>query len=355
MIAQRVLTFIRDPRRRDFASLALAVFDYQFRHNLAYSEFCRLRGRTPATVGGWREIPTIPAVAFKELDLGCAPAQTTFLTSGTSRGVGRRGRHPVPRLDVYRESALTHFAACVLPDGARLRMLALTPPPRFLPESSLAQMVDWVMEAYGTDKGRYFIDPRGVDLEGFSAELARAEREGRPVCILALTRALTIFFEACEARGRRFTLPAASRVMDTGGDKGRGAVMARGDFLAACRRWLGVPEAFCVSEYGMTELCSQFYDNALCNTVAKKSGGRFKVGPAWTRTVVVDPETLAETAPGVSGILCHFDLANCGSVMAVQTDDLGYAVEDGFEIVGRAPEAEVRGCALALEDLLSPR
>ena len=39
--------------------------------------------------------------------------------------------------------------------------------------------------------------------------------------------------------------------------------------------------------------------------------------------------------------------------MAIQTDDVGYLTGDGFEIRGRAPGAEARGCALALDEFLA--
>ena len=52
-------------------------------------------------------------------------------------------------------------------------------------------------------------------------------------------------------------------------------------------------------------------------------------------------------------MLCHYDLANAGSVMAVLTEDLGIAFDDGFRVLGRARGAEPRGCSLAMDDLLS--
>jgi hypothetical protein len=39
--------------------------------------------------------------------------------------------------------------------------------------------------------------------------------------------------------------------------------------------------------------------------------------------------------------------------MAIQTDDVGYLTGNGFEITGRVPGAEARGCALALEEFLA--
>ena len=58
-------------------------------------------------------------------------------------------------------------------------------------------------------------------------------------------------------------------------------------------------------------------------------------------------------ADGETGLLCHFDLANVGSVLAVQTEDLGVVEHGRVKLHGRVPGAEPRGCALALADLLA--
>ena len=92
----------------------------------------------------------------------------------------------------------------------------------------------------------------------------------------------------------------------------------------------------------MTELSSQYYSRSL---------GPF-AGPAWLRAVVVDPRSGRECRPGRAGILKHVDLANLGSVAAVQTEDLGRSVPGGFELLGRAPGSEVRGCSLSYERFL---
>jgi len=349
----QVLDFIRDPTGQDFNALALEVFAYQFQHNLPYRRFCLARGQTPETVSRWQGVPAVPTVAFKELDLTCGPPEKIFLTSGTTRGQDRRGRHLVPDLRLYHASALAHFATCLLPDDRRLPMLALIPAPQALPTSSLTQMAEWVLSEFGTAESAYFIDTAGVHLDAFIEAVARAQREGTPVCILAITSALVAFFDWCEAHGQQFALPGGSRIMDTGGNKGRGRAISRNGFLLSCWKYLKVAGYYCVNEYGMTEMASQFYDNVLYNRFRRSNEPRYKIAPPWVRTLVVDPETLTEVPPGHTGLLRHFDLANAGSVMAIQTDDVGYTTGTGFEITGRAPGAEARGCALVLDELLA--
>jgi hypothetical protein len=349
----QVLDFIRDPVGKDFNILALQVFAYQFAHNFPYQRFCLSWRQTPETVLRWQDIPTVPTVAFKELDLACGPPEKIFRTSGTTHGQEKRGRHLVPDLQLYHASALTHFAACLLPDRRRLPVLTLIPPPEVRPDSSLTQMTEWVMTELSADGSRYFINTHGIQLDAFIEALDQVQRKGTPVCILAITSALVAFFDCCEANNLHFALPGGSRIMDTGGNKGQGRTISRNGFLQSCWKYLKVAGYYCVNEYGMTEMASQFYDNVLYNRFRRSNEPRYKIGPAWTRTVVVDPETLQELPPGQTGLLRHLDLANVGSVMAIQTEDLGYVVGDGFEITGRVVGAEPRGCALALDELLS--
>jgi hypothetical protein len=75
--------------------------------------------------------------------------------------------------------------------------------------------------------------------------------------------------------------------------------------------------------------------------------------PPWMRVVAVDPETLRPLPEGELGMLRIFDLANVDSVLAIQTEDLGRAWKDRIELAGRASGAELRGCSLLTEMLVS--
>lgn len=57
--------------------------------------------------------------------------------------------------------------------------------------------------------------------------------------------------------------------------------------------------------------------------------------PPWTRTGVVGIDTFERLPYGETGLLQHYDLVNRSMVIAVQTDNLGFETENGFEIVGR--------------------
>lgn len=339
-----------------FNRAALRVFRFQFARNAPYAAFCRRRDATPDTVEHWTAIPAVPTAAFKEVPLVAgsrSEAEVVFRTSGTTQGAERRGEHHVLDVTIYHFALLPNFAACVLPDGAELTMLSLVPPASDMPDSSLSHMVAVVMERLGSSDSRYFATANhGIDDARLGDALRDAGRDGRPVCILGTSFAFVHLLDRMGTRNEAFALPAGSRLMDTGGYKGRSREVDAAEMRATYHRMLGIPPSHCVNEYGMTEMCSQFYDSSLRDAVRGRDRPRLKLVPPWVRTRVVDPETLAPLPAGETGLLQHFDLANLGSVMAIQTEDTGRVQDGGFELFGRAPGAQPRGCSIAMDLLL---
>ena len=335
-----------------FDALALDVFEFQYANSPIYRAFCDRRKKNPDTVETWREVPAIPTTAFKRLDLACAPAEKTFLTSGTTEGEEARGQHHVPRLELYHRSALSHFRRMVLPDKVHPFLVGFLGSPDQLPNSSLTQMVEWIRQDICDGEGEYLLGQDSFEPQHAITRLEEIAEAGRPLCIIGVRVALTALLEYCASKDRGIELPSDSRIVDTGGPKG-GRALSDAGFLNACWHRLGIPGYFCINEYGMTELCSQYYDDVLSERFRGTNEKRRKVGPAWLRPQVVDPDSLEPLPDGESGLLCHFDLANALSVPAVQTEDLGILEGNRFRLLGRAPGSEPRGCALALSDLLA--
>jgi hypothetical protein len=69
--------------------------------------------------------------------------------------------------------------------------------------------------------------------------------------------------------------------------------------------------------------------------------------------MVVDPATGREVADGETGVPRIYDLANLGSVFAIQTRDLAIRRGENFELMGRDPGALPRGCSRAADEMLS--
>ncbi len=334
-----------------FDDFALRTFRVQFDHNEPYRAFCLGRGATPDTVERWQDVPPVPAMAFKHLDLcsvGGEP-EVVFRTSGTTRGAQRRGRHLVPRRSLYRASLVGPFRRHLLAGVERIRFVSLVPPAEAAPDSSLSWMVSAAAEELAS-RTDWLVDARGdLDVDALRAVARETARAGEPVLLLGT--ALAFVHALARLEGRPMTpLAPGSRIMETGGLKGLGRAVPREELYAGIRDATGVPTERIVNEYGMTELLSQLYEPVL--TEGASGAGRH-VAPPWLRVRALDPASLAPLPEGEEGILAFFDLANLGSVAHVLTQDVG-AVSDGrLRLRGRLPGAEPRGCSRAMDELLS--
>ncbi|MFY9779167.1 MAG: hypothetical protein WAJ85_01490 [Candidatus Baltobacteraceae bacterium] len=335
-----------------FDELARATFSYQLERNEPYARFARACGVDAAhPPRSWREIPAVPSAAFKDATLATfdvAQAELVFHTSGTT--AARSGKHYFERALLYDAALLAGFDRFMLADGARLRYLNLVPNPRCRPHSSLGYMMGHVSVLRGDGAAGYFLDDDRVDAAGFSAALAEASRRGRPVCIAGTAFAFAALLDALEAQGSTFAAPPGSRVMETGGFKGRARAVERGELYARLEWTLGIAQSSIVAEYGMTELASQYYDAP----ASRGAAVRVKVAPPWLRTLVVDPSG-RELPAGEPGFLRHVDLGNRSSAVAIETEDRGYRSGEGIVLLGRAIDAPPRGCSLDAEDLIAAR
>ncbi len=353
----------------DFSALAMELFRLQFAHNPVYRRVCEAIGVSPATAGRWQEIPAVPTTAFKDFDLTCLPPPErthVFHSSGTTAQRPSRHFHCAESLAVYEASLWPWFARHVLPERAPSvsspQWAFLTPPPEQTPHSSLVHMLETVRRRSRAPESAFvgLADDAGgwtLDLDATLAALRRANDTPCPLVLLGTAFAFVHLVDALADRKLSFTLPPGSRVMETGGYKGRSRSLPKAELHALITEKLGIPPSRIVCEYGMSELSSQAYDGAL-NGPQLASGPRENDSPPlpsldrhfhfppWARAQVISPETGREVADGETGLIRVFDLANVWSVMAVQTEDLGVRRGDGFELLGRATRAEPRGCSL---------
>ncbi|MEN8181747.1 MAG: long-chain fatty acid--CoA ligase [Myxococcota bacterium] len=358
---RRVLDWMREPDWSEddarFEELALALFAFQFERCPPYARFCQGRGVEPGSLCHWREIPAVPTGAFKEVGLRSFPVERTvrtFRTSGTSREsqARDRGELHLDTLALYEASLLPAFERGVLPDrkpDEPIRLRFLAPAPAEAPDSSLSHMFGCVLAAWGDARSGFDVRGGVLRTEELFQELEHARAEGIAVTLCGTAFGFVHLLDALEEEGRCLPLPDGSRAMETGGFKGRSRKLSLSELHAGIEARLGIPAARIVNQYGMTELGSQFYDSVL----GEPGGIRRKRRPPWTRVRLLDPSTGREAAADRAGRIAVLDLANTGSVLAVQTADLGRSLADGFEVLGREPGAEARGCSLAADLMLA--
>jgi len=224
-------------------------------------------------------------------------------------------------------------------------LVILTPGVREAVNSSLVHMFETVRRRMGAEES-VFVGRTGADGSwriDFGAAIERLKTE-RPVLVLGTAFSFVHLLDYLGELDLRFKLAAGSRVMETGGYKGRSRSLPKKELHRLIMKRLGVPESEIVCEYGMSELSSQAYDG---RTGVEGRGSRTFQFPPWAWAQIISPETGREVAEGETGLIRVFDLANVFSVMAIQTEDLGVKREGGrFELIGRAELAEARGCSM---------
>jgi hypothetical protein len=392
-LCSRVRRFI-ERNEEDFDELALALFAFQFGYNGPYQRFCNARGKTPRAVRRAEEIPALPTSAFKERDitvLDPSERTTVFHSSGTTEHRPSRHFHNDETLRLYEASLCAAFKRFVLPDAERANFLVLTPRRNDAPNSSLVHMFETVTEKFGAESvfAAEVSEDGSWELDFAAIESARGvfAEQTLPSIVCGTAFSFIHLHDHLVKLRTRLFLPNGSRAFETGGYKGRSRSVPKEELHEIIEDCLQIPRSNIITEYGMSELSSQAYDRQFAQGTALTKGeghqgssgetrdadnnehppplpspleGRRDVAaffrrtassrilrfPPWVRATIISPETGEEVQDGESGLVRVVDLANVGSVLAVQTEDLAIRRGSGFELIGRAALAEPRGCSL---------
>ncbi len=257
-----------------FDRLAADLARFQGHHIEGYARLCRARGvHVSSAIERAGDAPAVPTDAFKVARVAAFPeseARAVFRTSGTT--IGARGTHAMRDTGTYDAAALAFGRAALVHGLApRVPVLVVGPSPTQVPDSSLVHMTALFVRELGTPaeaRDTYFVDLDGIiDLDAFDARVARALVSEEPVLVLGTSFAYVHFLEALG--DDEFRLPRGSRVMQTGGYKGKSRDVPASELLRELSRVFHVPESAIVAEYGMTELSSQFYEWTLRDSSAR--------------------------------------------------------------------------------------
>ena len=322
----------------EFNPLALAVFAYQYQHCQPYQSYCQQLARTPDNVIHWHEIPAVSTEVFREFaccTFDKTEATVVFQTSGTTND--DKGQHYHRNLQLYNTVIRASFRSGLRLSQQPVTFRIITPSFDDVPSSSLFYMLQRAKEWYGDAASKFYYKNSTINYDELLIDLAQDIALGRQVVLLGTAFSWVNFFDHTP-----FTLqlPQGSILMETGGLKGRSRSVTRAELYALFATRLGLDRDCCYSEYGMTELSSQCYS---------KPNSHIFNSPAWMPVRLINPITLQEATVGETGVIQFFDLANLEAISAIMTADLAIKHTDGFELIGRAPLAALRGCSLAFE------
>ena len=95
----------------DFTELAIELFNYQYRENTVYRQYCDAIKTDPVTVDSIKKIPYLPISFFKTHAVKTGDFETgiVFESSGTTGSTS--SKHYVKDIELYRESFTACFAS----------------------------------------------------------------------------------------------------------------------------------------------------------------------------------------------------------------------------------------------------
>lgn len=346
-LAQRILEHIHQETpdaHTHFNALALAVFAYQYECCEPYQRYCNQLDKGPENIKKWQEIPAVSTEVFREFSMSTLPiadALYVFQTSGTTSSLETKGKHYYHDMTLYDAAIRNSFMHGIGLGNAKPIFRVLTPSFQEISTSSLFYMFDKVLAWYGDEKSAFYFSNNELNNEKLEEDLREDIVQNRPVVLLGTAFSYVNFCDYLTEKQTDLKLPYGSRLLETGGLKGRTRTVSRAELYDLFHTTLGLDLNCCYSEYGMTELSSQCY-SIIPNSPVFTS-------PYWMPTQIIDPETDKEVNIGETGLVKFFDLANYSAISAIITSDLAIRHSNGFELIGRAPKAVLRGCSTAFE------
>ena len=256
-------------------------------------------------------------------------AVKTFLSSGTTSSILSRSRSQFSQagLEKYRIHALANFFS--LPHLPR-RGICLIPKTSEWPDSSLAQMLEWISEE---------MPVHHCSVENFPKNLPSEAH-----WIFGTAFHYVQFFDLIG----KHILPKGSFVFETGGTKNQTREVANSELDFMISSCFGVDFDQIYSEYGMCELASQAYGKS-CATSLRTM--RF---PHDVKVCVLQDDLMLH--PEGEGILFLKDSVRADVPHAILTEDRVVLSLDGsFEILGRVEKAPLKGCSMRVVNFKTER
>ena len=338
-----------------FGPAMAEAFRHHFEHNEFFRAWCLKQNFSPEKKSeDPAEWPYLPSAAFKLRNLISVPAGDIRSEVRSSATTGAPSVISIDMMTSRRQSLASARVIAEYIGHHRRPFLILDEDPAASasPREISARSAATRGFLLFADSVEYFLKEEDggfhLDDEKLAKSLAEHERSGREVCLFGFTYILyaRVIKRLKEAKAS-FRLPDRAKIVHIGGwKKLESERVTRPQFLEDCGRVLGLKESNIIDFYGFTEQMGLVYAG---------SGNSPKVVPAYSEVVIRDFDTLRPAKDGQAGLIQILTpLPHSYPGISVLTDDVGRIVGRGrdeagrwgarFEILGRAENAEARGC-----------
>ena len=339
------------------------VSTFHYDNCLPFRRLCDARGVVPADVASLIELPFLPTSFFKDRLLVSVSADQILREVRSSATTGQSSsRMGLDRQTSRRQTKC--FTKTVVDRIGNLRFRFV-----ILDDSSTVKPSDVVSARSSTIRSLLFLASRAdtvmahnetgglrLDPDRLRSVVEDVCNNKVPTIVFGFTYALYSTVRQLLDERQTFQLPVSSKVIHIGGWKKLEAEkVSPEELLEDCTTVFGVQPHDVVDLYGFTEQAGLIYPTC-------EQGLRHC--PVWSEVIVRDPLTLQplpHDQPGLLQFLTPIQTSYPGH--SVITEDLGVVVgvdqcscgRNGraFKMLGRAPEAELRGCSDVFAERLS--
>ncbi len=350
-------------KQRVFLPAVQAALMHHYQRCQPFKIWCDKQKFNPnAPITELASIPFMPVNVFKTMTLRSVPAREivrVLTSSATSSQIPSR----VELDNVTRERQLRCLTA-VLADllGTTRRpfiVLDLPPTDQIKTDLELSARVAGLRGYLIASSETYYAlkNDNGnpaLDLEYLIKTVRTLSQAETPFCILGYTYMLYQYvLRPLRERGVNIRLPETTRLLHFGGWKKLGDLAVSKEALnALASSVFDLPAGSIRDIYGFTEQLGVIYPD---------DANGVKRAPVYSEVLVRDPVSLEVLPDGQAGLLEFITpLPNSYPGVALLTDDMGSVIDRRsgsndqggrrFEIIGRAKDAEVRGCGDTLAE-----
>lgn len=339
------------------------AFFYHMNNNIVFKDFCVKEGfDLNEKIRDLFEYPYLPVNIFKKQDLSSVPDKNIKLKLQSSATSGIPSTIYIDDVTAKRQAITSSKVISSYIGTHRRPFLILDEQPKNTGSKEIsARQAATRGFALFASEAEYYLkeDSNGfhLDIHKLENKLRKIEKDKAEVCIFGFTFVLyNNLVKELKRLDKSYILSRDSKVIHIGGwKKLEEQKVSKEIFLTDTYKVLGITENNIFDFYGFTEQMGLLYGN---------SGVTPKVTPVFSEIIIRDFKTLKPCSNSEIGLIQILTpLPHSYPAISVLTEDVGRIVgigkdKDGrwgtqFEVLGRAKEAEARGCGDLLAELLN--